>query len=743
MPTINITNQLGADIDIVSAKPETGSLLAKYLPAPEAEFVLHHDLVAALEQPLASAGKTPLSLGFHFSDKLALGGGKPAITIGARETQAVNVNAKTGAKLFGDDNPFGDGITVDAGTAYLSLALNGIIDPGLSADDSGITFGFNPASGMGIEFFKRFPLSMSKPTVAEALGQVIATAVLPAELSDLDRMKPGEIAVVTGNGHFKVSGDMKVSAVPNPLASPKLPLANQPVSVQAGPSIDLGGAFTISGEYRIVARKISDGSVQLGYYRKHGEEWSVSATVEAGLGASFGDTELLEKLITAVSPKPDEEFNMLTSGALTKEQIKQIHDQITACLSHALGVSLKAEFSASDTHEAAFLYQIETAVLDETGSGAVQAALNGNLSGLTQLERNDKGNGVIAPGITMLRSSLKNARERKASLKINLLGLLNFGSVSELIAKGETVYEPVTGELTIHETVSGTSIQALVLPQAQAQEEFRKLRFHALLVTTAYRASRSVGSIELTSSDIYFAFNLNTNEHTISEYLDGMIAVGLLDAGGKAELMTGFHGSGASTCVIRVEFSDAACEAMFLNNGIPREETEYEAIGRRKLQKLLFPPPGDSLDADRYRRDALTEPVWRQLKALGNPAEFAGALPELAGDSLRLNVVGSDYAAITWWAKTMASAARKLAAVRAFVGQADPGTLHADSRFQTLRDDLQQHMAQVVANSQLHFNLPLGLAALYEAALPNAVATGRIGSAGLTKEFSKAVGAGI
>ncbi len=142
MPTINITNQLGADIDIVSAKPETGSLLAKYLPAPEAEFVLHHDLVAALEQPLASAGKTPLSLGFHFSDKLALGGGKPAITIGARETQAVNVNAKTGAKLFGDDNPFGDGITVDAGTAYLSLALNGIIEDfrlTIRASHSGLT----------------------------------------------------------------------------------------------------------------------------------------------------------------------------------------------------------------------------------------------------------------------------------------------------------------------------------------------------------------------------------------------------------------------------------------------------------------------------------------------------------------------------------------------------------------------------------------------------------------------------
>ncbi|HEY7391562.1 MAG TPA: hypothetical protein VH640_23810 [Bryobacteraceae bacterium] len=740
MPTINITDQLGADIDI-SAQPETGSLLEKYLPAPVAKFVLQHDPVAALEQPLASADKTSLSLGFHFSDDFVLGSGKPGVTIAAQETQAVNVNANAGANLFGDDDPFGAGITVDAGAGYLSLALNGTIDPEVSVEESGITFGFNPSTGMGIEFFKRFPLNGPKPTVAEALGDVISGMVLPADVSDLGHLKPGDIAIVTGTGSFKVSGDMTLSAVPNPLASVTLPLVNQAISLQGGPSIDLAADFTISGEHRIMARKISDSALELGYYRKRGEEWSVSATATAGVGASFGKTELIEKLITAISPKADDELEKLANGALTEDQIKQTHDQIAASISHALEVSLKAEFSASDTGEAAFLYQIGMGELDETGSQAVQAALDGDLSGLTRLERNDKGDGVIAPGITMLRSSLKNTRERKASLKINLVGLLNFGSVSELIAKGETVYEPVTGELTINETVSGTSIQALVLPQSQ--EQLRKLRFHSLLVTTAYRASRAVSSIEVTSSDIYFAFNANTNEHTMSDYLDGMIAVGLIDAAGKAQLMTGFHSTGTSTCLIRVEFSDAACEAMFLNNGTPREQPEYEAIGRRTLQKLLFPPPGDSIDADAYRRNALTEPVWSQLKKLGNPAKFASALPELADDSLRLSVVGSDYAAITWWAESMASAAPKLAAVRAFVGQADPGTLRGDTMFQKLRDDLQQHMAQVVAISKLHFNLPLGLAALHEAALPNAVATGRIGSAALTKEFLKAVGAGI
>jgi hypothetical protein len=738
MPTIKITDQLGADISAVSATPDPASALVKYLQGPAADFVFMDDLVTALNDPLASASATPLSLGLNFSDKVTLGNAQPEISIAAGVKQSVNVNAKAGANLFGDD-PFGVGIAIDTGTAYLSLALNGSIQVGLPGKDGDLTFGFSAGGGIGAEFFKKFTLSGPKPTVAEALGEVISGFIVPADVSDLDAMKPGDIATVSGNGSFKLNGDVTVSAAPNPLASPNLPLVNQAIQLKAGASLDLAGSFTVSGQYQILVQKLTGNTVTLGYYKKQGDQWDLSATLQASVGANFGKTELIEKLITAISPKPDEEIKKLSSGGLADAEIKQVQDQITASLSHSLAASLKAEFSGSDSRLAAFLYRINTSALDANGSQAVHAALDGDLSGLTRLEKNDQGNGVIAPGITMLRSSLKNVRERKSSFTINLVGLLNFGSVFDLMRNAETVYEPVTGELTINETVKGTSIQTLLLPQAQ--EQLRKIRFNSLLVTTAYRASHSVSSMQSTSSDVYFVLNANTNEHTISDYLDGMIGVGLLNAEVKRQLMSGFHGTGMSTCLIRVAFSDAACEAMFLNGGIPRAQAEYEALGRSALQILLLPPPGDSLDADRYRRDILaSDSIWTKLKALGNPATF-GTVPELPHDTVRLAVVGSDYLEVMWWAESMASAAEKLADVRAFVGQADPDTLHNNNTFMKKRDDLQKHLGSVVARSQMHFSLPFGLVALCQAASPNAVPTGLITSPALTKQFALAASA--
>jgi hypothetical protein len=218
-----------------------------------------------------------------------------------------------------------------------------------------------------------------------------------------------------------------------------------------------------------------------------------------------------------------------------------------------------------------------------------------------------------------------------------------------------------------------------------------------------------------------------------------MIAVGLTDLGIKQQLMSGFHGTGASTCLIRVEFSDAACAAMFLNGNQPREQEVYEVIGRRALENLLLPPPGVSPDSDRYRREVLASgSTWADLKSLGNPATFGTVLPQLAHDVVRLNVVGSDYLTVMWWAESMASAARKLADVRAFVGQTDPDTLHNNNTFTKKRNDLQKHMARVVSHSEMHFGLPFGLVALCQAASSNAVPMGLITFGGLTRRFALA-----
>ena len=742
MPTIKITDTLGADINSVSANPNPlTSALEKYVTSPAVDILLLPDLVNALEQPLIAAGQTPLTLGLNFSNKVDFGTtANPELTVSAGVTQNVNVNAKPGAKLFPTDF-YGSPITVNNGQGWLSLALNATVNLGLSGSASDLKFGFTAGGGIGTEYFRSFGVDVTTPTVAEALGDVLSDFTLPADIADLNAMQTGDISTVSGNGSFGISGSVSVSTAANPLASPKLPLVNQSISVQASASIDVAASFKLSGAYQIRARKIAQNSVELGYYRKKGTQWSVSVTASAGVGVEFGKTELLAKLIASLTGKPEADVARLIAGGLNDSEIKQIEDAISNSIDHSLKASLDLELSSSNTDEAAFLYRIDTSALDAQSSNAVHAALDGDLAPLTLLEKNDKGQGVIANGVTMLRSSLKTVRDRKSSLKINLIGLLNFSSVFELIQNSQVVFEPITGDLTINETVSGTSIGVLTLPAAQ--QKLRKIKFDSLLVTTAYRASKSLGTMQVTSSDVYFAFNQNTNEHTMSDYLDAVVAVGLINVGGKQQLMSNFQGTGPSTFLLRVEFSDPACDAMFLNaQGGPRAQLEYEAIGRGEMQVLLL--PGDQNDADKYRRDIIaSDDTWAKLKAAGQP-NFGQVLPVLATDTVRLNVVRSDYTAIMWWAESMASTAKKLAAMRTFIGAADPATLQGNNTFNSLRKDLQNHVASVVANSGLQFGLPFGLAALYQAAFPLAVPNGIIVSDSLNKVFTPgiAVGAG-
>jgi hypothetical protein len=466
----------------------------------------------------------------------------------------------------------------------------------------------------------------------------------------------------------------------------------------------------------------------------------VSVKASAGVGAAAGGTDLLAQLIAGLTGKTEADAAQLIAGGLSASEKKQIQAAIASSVDHSLKASLDLEFSSSNTDDAAFLYRIDTAALDMQSSSAVHAALDGDLSQLTALERNDDGHGGIASGVTMLRSSFKNVRDNKSSLKVNLLGLLNFSSVFELIQKSEVVFEPITGDLTINETVSGTSIATLLLPAAQ--DKLRKIKFDSLVVTTAYRASRAVSTMEATSSDVYFAFSNNTSGQTMSDYLDGLMGLGLINLGLKKQLMASFHAGGASTCLLRAEFGDSACGAMFLNQaGSPRLQPDYELIGRNAMQTLLL-PVSDQNDINKYRREILAnDNLWAELKAAGQPS-FGQVLPALANDAVRLNVVRSDYSVVMWWARSMASTAQRLAAMRSFIGSADPATLQGNNTFRALRNDLQKHMAGVVANSGLQFGLPFGLVSLYQAALPLGVPSAIIVSDSLTRLFARTAARG-
>ena len=65
--------------------------------------------------------------------------------------------------------------------------------------------------------------------------------------------------------------------------------------------------------------------------------------------------------------------------------------------------------------------------------------------------------------------------------------------------------------------------------------------FESLLVTAAYKASGVVEAFNLTSQSFHFALNQNTNVGMMTDYLNWLVALDLITASDKQQLLGSFH----------------------------------------------------------------------------------------------------------------------------------------------------------------------------------------------------------
>ena len=731
MTNVKITNSEKIDVTTVPAAPDPLSAIAKYAQSPELNLILLPDLIGALDVPLKKAAATPISLGIQIGKAFDFGAGHPQFCIGAGASAAVRVNAKKGADLFSDDL-YQSQITVKGGEGYLSLALTGTVTGKGSQSLGDITPGFEAGASATFEFFRRFSVDDAAPKVGAALGEVISEFVMPADVTDLRSLKTGDVATSSGKRHLKVSGKFSAGVSAVPLATPALPLAGKAVQLNAAAKVNVGASFEISASWQIRTQAVSDGVIELGVYKQHGSDWDLSITASAGIDASLGCTDLLTALIDKLSKKPEADKKQLEAAGLDADQIKAINSAISSSLDHSIHASLSIDLDGLNSDEAAFLYRIELDKLNADTAVAVTAALDGDLTVMDSLNRNVKENGVAGPGVTLVRSILTHTKETGATFKMNFLGLYNFLSLSDFLSKSQVIHEPVSGDVVFKETASGKRIGVMTKPQEQTK--LRKAIFDSILMTTAYRSGGALETMQMECSHVHFALHATTNEHTMSDYLDWFLALGLLDTNGKNTIMQGFHGTGPSTCTARVAFDDAACRAMFLADGHAKSAKYYVDLGRDALQPLLM--PGDPNDADRYRRDVLkSDKIWDQFDG---QTTIGPVMERECGWHLfdyRILVLANDYSVIVWWAGAMSSTAAKVADMREFLKDADPATLESNKAFLAKVADVQKHVMGVVKKSPMDFDQPFGLVALARAAGPAAIASGILLSAALNRPF--------
>ncbi|HEY2013639.1 MAG TPA: hypothetical protein VGH38_09075, partial [Bryobacteraceae bacterium] len=319
--------------------------------------------------------------------------------------------------------------------------------------------------------------------------------------------------------------------------------------------------------------------------------------------------------------------------------------------------------------------------------------------------------------------------KRGAILRLNLLGLVNYISISSWIRKCVVVKDPGTGDLTIADSASGNRINAEVEPLRRSQA-LRKAMFESLLVTATYRVSKTVAMTGLSSHNFHFAANETTNAATVADYLRWFVGMKLLTKQQSADYLKLFAGSGPSTCLLRTEFDDAACESLFFAApGKLWNRDRYLEFGRRAMQALIDP---DNSDVDRVRYNLLDR-HWAEAVEIGpndNLAELMGLhLTDATGQRITPYLRGDVYT-IDWWATAMQTAGEAILEMQQFLAGADASTLAESHEFAARRDQLQKKMADVIGKSQTRFDEPWGLISLFWAA-GSTGASGRLVAAGL------------
>ena len=688
MPTITLTDRFGLDVD---AQPAPTSALLKYfqqLPTLRLDTLDLGKLGGlTLDQPAIQS----LSTGLSFQNPVSLGGGVPALSV------AAGAHASLRIVSHADDLP-GQDQTIESrpDTCYMALAIEATVSANLSATSGALKFGASPSTALEAVSYSRFPLKTGV-TLLQALQQTVAGFSLPANSGDLGDLPAGQIASVAVNGKLELSGSVNLLAITNPLASASLPAPLPVVSVSAGGSATVGVSCQIEAAYEIVARKLDSGAVRLGWYLKNGAGVTVSAKVSEGLSAGFGTTDLFSQVVAAISADPQADLKELAAAGVPDSQAAAIQGAVKQATSRKLEIAVAGEISANGSQGATFLYEIVPAALTEGSRQAVDNALGGDLTGL-----HTPG----LSGVSCLRSVWDNVQKGGLDLDVNLLGILNYGSVASLSLAGKVLYEPATGSLVITDQATAERIQSAQVNFGADTQKLRHVLAESFLITAAYRGAQqpAAGAVSLRCSHSFFDLENTTSCDDMSRKLRVGVALGLL-SGDDAQLPAGIADFGRSLFTASADYDDNLVSGMFLDaNQAPLAPARYETAGRKAIQLLV-----QATDDDAVRLQPATDDgLWRRMTEVGQPG-FAGLFPHVPAPLV--GAITADYSSIKWWADAMYGTAQKLAAIRLWLARSPTADFDAPD-FQKLRQDLAGHLRQVAANTREEFGQPWGLIAM-------------------------------
>jgi hypothetical protein len=716
VPNIPITDGFGLDLQ---ASLDPKSALAKYLQQPTGFSVLQQDLASLQDVPLIGFPLKSTEIGLAFTQPTSIVATSPQFACSA--AVAATLCVVTGGKLF-DPDPFDNPVEVPTGRAYLGLGVKTTLAPGVDITSGKVAFGFAAGSTVCLSHYQSFAATATAPTFKAALQASLQNYVIPLSPDDFAGLGIGDVATIEGTGTLQLSGTLNLLTSVNPLVSVTSAALPATIQVQEGAKIDISASLTITGDLQIRIQKVDAGTVRMGFCRKRGADFTVQVNPSVGITAGTTKVDFISAVLGAIGLNPFPSSDQLAEAGLSKEKQEIIDSALKAAIQRRLELSIQEELLARSSQETAFLYEISLDDLGPEGHNAIQDALRLNLSALSESGQS------LPRGIREIQNLVTTTRTKGYRLKLNLLGIYNFASVSDLILKGSVLTDPASGEIVITDTATANQVSGAINFLANP-DKLRKVLAQSFLITAAYGCSGLIAHPpSLKASYWHFDEHAQANRATMAANLNVLSTMGLISEAQEEQSLALGTDFGRSTFYLTTNYDDALSQGLFLrNDGQPRARSEYEQIGRNAME-LLIQPGGE----DEYRlRPLKNDAIWQQVKTTGGTAgNLAQVFPDLSPDS-QIPIIAGDYVLIAWWATTMANMGQSLSAAKRFV-TADPPPASGSPAFEKVQADLWHQMADVARDTHDRFSDPWGLLAMDLASGQKSVASARIMSSGLT-----------
>jgi hypothetical protein len=697
MATIHLTDQFGLDVTL---SPGPASVLSRYLRELTTVGVSLNGgkdirTITVAEYPFKSE-----SIGLSFQQPVNLGASGVELTISPEVSGSLRV--AEGSDLV--DSALYDlpAFQPLMSQTYLSAAIEASLAADLEDEAGALQFGLNTGSDVVLSYSE-----LVKPTdqLVPAIEEVVGSFSIPGELEDLRGLPVGSVASVEGSGKLKLSTAIDVLTATNPLATvatAALPLAK--INLREGASISVGAALSLMGGYKVRVSKLDADRVWLGYSRTRGKEFDTSVTAGVDVSAAVGSFDIITILLQAISPDAAPSVDDLKKAGLEEDEITAISAAIKAGIERSLEVAWRAELDFSDEHTSAFLYEIDLAALDDAARRAVQSALRGDLS---EVER-----GPLA-GVKALRSMTRMRRDRARKLNLNLLGVLNVGSMTELVQNSTVIVDPDTGDITIADKTTASEIGLTVNNFAQNAAKLRHILADGFLTTCVYRTSQTGAKVNINSRCWAFELRNTTSFQQIQGFMNLAASLGLISSD-DATRKLGALGPrpdqqqyGRSVFFADSGYDDAVFYTLFFDKaGQVRPQAFYEKVGRDAMAATL--PPRDP--AHRARLLPLTnDEVWQAMS--GGQTTFPALFARYGFNSVEVADITGDYSIIVWWSSAMRSMGQALASLLACLKNTGMRET-TNNTFASLREDLNKKVKAVSQQTHDRFSEPWGLVAM-------------------------------